>query len=113
MPSRAGGNLGAMGDRDTDQRGGASRRGRPRARTTGEAARIIGEALGCKVSTEQVRRWIDKGLLGGTRVGDSWYRTNDRAIEIFIEGNTLDTSAQAEYAPRTDVSDRKGGRDPT
>jgi len=66
-------------------------RGRPSRRTTGYAANAIGEALGWKVSTEQVRRWIDKGLLVGTRIGDSWYHTTDRDIQAFIEANMADS----------------------
>ena len=73
----------------------SGKRGRPNSRTTGYAARVIGEALHRDVTSDQVRRWIDKGLLGGSRIGDSWYRTTDHAIAAFIEANkpqTLDTS---------------------
>lgn len=65
--------------------------GRPPERSTGYAARVIGEELDRHVSTESVRRWIEKGLLRGSRAGDSWYRTNDAAIREFIEANTADT----------------------
>ena len=91
---RSGGAAYDAGESDGDGRRVASQ-GRPTERTTGYAARVIGEALGRSIGPGTVRRWIDKGLLGGSRVGDSWYRTTDRAIEAFIEANkrnTVDTS---------------------
>jgi len=67
------------------------KRGRPREYTTGQAAKVLSERLGRHVSTEQVRRWIASGKLGGSRLADSWYRTTDRDIAAFIEANTRKT----------------------
>jgi DNA-binding transcriptional MerR regulator len=65
--------------------------GRAQNLTTGEAARRIADGMGWKVSTAQVRHWIDVGLLDGRRVGDSWYRVSEKGVEDFIEANTDDT----------------------
>jgi len=66
----------------------AKKRGRPAERTTGEAARILTEALGRRVTAPQVRRWIQKNMLGGTHLADSWYKTTDHDLDVFIEANT-------------------------